>query len=67
VVGRNHLSQVVVRAAVGVIGSSSFTGQVIRRSYSEKIGQAPTSEYIFCLKFLDEMKSKMFSLKKEQG
>jgi hypothetical protein len=43
VVGRNHLSQVVVRAAVGVIGSSYCTGQVIPRFYDEKIGQAPTS------------------------
>lgn len=29
VVGRNHLSQVAVRAAVGAIGSSGCTGQVI--------------------------------------
>jgi hypothetical protein len=43
VVGRNHFSQVAVRAAVGAIGSSGCTGQVIPRSYDEKIGQAPAS------------------------
>jgi hypothetical protein len=43
VVGRNHLSQVAIRAAVGAIGSSGCTGQVIPRSYDEKIGQAPAS------------------------
>ena len=43
VVGRNHLSQVAVRVAVGAIGSSGCTGQVMHRSYSEKIGQAPAS------------------------
>jgi hypothetical protein len=37
------LSQVAVRAAIGAIGSSYCTGQVIPRSYDEKIGQAPAS------------------------
>ncbi|TVU45660.1 hypothetical protein EJB05_05152, partial [Eragrostis curvula] len=38
VVGRNHLSQVVARAAVGAIDSSGCTGQIIPRSYVKKIG-----------------------------
>jgi hypothetical protein len=46
VVGQNHLSQVVVRAVVGAIGSPYYTGQVIPRSYDEKIGQAPALEVL---------------------
>jgi hypothetical protein len=47
VVGQNHLSQVAVRAAIGAIGSSYCTGQVIPRSYDEKIGHAPRIILVF--------------------
>ena len=46
VVWRNHLSRVAIRVAIGAIGSSGCTGQVIHISYSEKIGQALASKVV---------------------